>query len=102
MNSLAALLGTTVGKLLDPVSFIVVLIVTLCSKQKHIIIVAALVAAIITESVLTSMQATRSWGQGIAPGFLASLLHAVFLFWVVSKFRKNDPVQAETDSDEKT
>lgn len=102
MNSLAVLLGTIVGKLLDPVSFIVVLIFTLCSKQKYIIFIAALFGAIITESVLTSMQVTRSWGQGIVPGFIASLLHAAFLFWVVGKFRKNDPAQDKTECDEKT
>ena len=101
MNSLAALLGIIIGKLLDPVSFIVVLVVTLCSKQKYIMIVAALVGAIITESVLTSIQVTRSWGQGIVQGFIASLLHAAFLFWVVGKFRKDNPVQPETGYDDK-
>ena len=37
MNTFAVILGTLVGKLLDPVSFIVVLIVTLFSKKKWII-----------------------------------------------------------------
>ena len=88
MNSLAVILGTVVGKLLDPLSFVVALIVTAFSREKWIIVVAALCAALITETVITSMQVSRSWGQGIMPGIIASLLHAVFSFWLVGRFRK--------------
>lgn len=100
MNNLAVILGTVVGKLLDPVSFIVALVVTTFSREKWIIVVAAICAAIVTETVLTSMQVTRSWGQGIVPGIIASFLHAAFSFWVVGRFRKPKSQSDSNQDDE--
>jgi len=75
-------------KMLDPVSFIVVLMVSIFSREKWIIPVAAIIGAIVTETVLTSTQITRTWGQGIIFGVLASGVHAVLIYWLIGKLIK--------------
>lgn len=81
-------LGVLLGKFLDPVNFIVVLIITTFSREKWIIVVAAICAAVFTETVLTLMQQTRPWGYGIISGIIVSLLQAVLSFRLVGRFRK--------------
>ena len=89
MNTLAVILGSILGRLFDPVSAVVALVVVTFSRKKWIIIVAAIIAAIVAETVLTSMQMRRSWGQGLVPGIIAGSLHAIIFFWVVGRFRKS-------------
>jgi len=79
-------------KMLDPVSFIVVLMVSTFSREKWIIPVAAIIGAIVTETVLTSTQNLRIWGEGIIFGVLASGVHAVLSYWLIGKFKKTSQV----------
>ena len=98
---MAFILGTLAAKLLDPASIVIVLFVILCSKQKWIIPVAGVIAAIIVETILTSMQVTRSWGQGLFFGLSASLIHAVLIYWMVSQFRKKENLDQQVMDGEK-
>ncbi|RJP32214.1 MAG: hypothetical protein C4527_06410 [Candidatus Omnitrophota bacterium] len=70
-------------KLLDPISFIVVLVVSFFLREKWIIPVAAIVGAVATETMLASTQITRIWGQGIIPGFISSGIHAIICYWLL-------------------
>ena len=85
------------AKILDPVSFIVVLVVSLFSRKKWIIPVAVIIGAIVTETILTSTQITRTWGQGIILGVLASGVHAVLSYWLIGNFKKSQASKSESD-----
>jgi len=90
VSVLPIILGMSVGKLLDPVSLIIALIVTFFSRSKWIIILAALVAALGSETIISVVDpSNRSWGRGIVPGLIASLLHAGISFWLLSRLRKS-------------
>jgi glucan phosphoethanolaminetransferase (alkaline phosphatase superfamily) len=80
--------ASVVVKLLDPIGFVIVLLVSLLSRQRWIIPVAALTGAVIAEALLTAMQYTRVWGQGIVAGVFASTIHALACYLVLSLFRK--------------
>jgi len=77
-----AVVAVLIAKLLDPISFIVALVIVLFSRRWWIIIVAAAVSAVIVETILTSTQFTRTWGQGLLLGFVASAIHASVIFFV--------------------
>lgn len=82
------LLAMLIAKLLDPVSFVVVLVVTFFSREKWIIPIAAVVGAVAAETVLTAAQITRSWGEGIIFSLIASGVHAVICYRLVGIKRK--------------
>ncbi|MGF6862843.1 hypothetical protein ABIE69_003433 [Rhodobacteraceae bacterium MBR-64] len=94
-----------IAKLLDPVGFFVALVVVLFSKKKWIILLAAVLAAVVGETILTSIQYTRNWGQGLPIGFLAGLVHASIVFGIRSHLgvRKHAKTgaQGETRAPEK-
>jgi hypothetical protein len=73
------------AKLLDPVGFVVSLVVVLFSKKKWIILLAAALAAAVGETILSATQYTRTWGQGLPIGFLAGLVHASIVFGIRSQ-----------------
>jgi len=81
-------IGAIIGRLLDPVSFIIVLVISTFSRKKWVILVAAITGAVVTETILTSSQFTRTWGEGLVYGFIASGLHALICYWVIGKFKK--------------
>ena len=92
-------IASTVVKLLDPIGFVIVLLVSLVSRQRWIIPVAAVSGALIAETLLTVTQYTRSWGQGIATGVVASTLQALACFVVLGLFRKTSKsVNANPDT----
>jgi hypothetical protein len=90
MNGFAVFLGATLAKLLDPLAFIIAIIVTTFSRNKIIIPVAAIFAALLSELFITSMN-SRSFGENsmIFYGFIASMIHASLAFYLIGKFRKN-------------
>lgn len=88
------LLATIIAKLLDPISFIVVLVVTLFSRQKWIIPVAAIAGAVVTETVLTSIRFTRPWGQGLVLGLVATGVHAIVCYWLVGLIKRKSETNA--------
>ena len=71
----------------DPIRFVITLVVSLGSRKKWIILVATIVSAVSSETLLTSLQVTRQWGSGIWPGLIASAVQAVLCYWVIGKFR---------------
>ena len=58
-------------------------------REKWIIPIAAIAGAVASETILTSMQYTRVWGQGLPAHLVASLFYAVLFYLVVNRFRKN-------------
>ena len=79
-------------KLLDPISFAIVFGVSFFSRKKWIIAVAAIVGAVAVETILTSTQMARSWGQGLIIGLLVSGIHALLCYWLIGKFKKTNSV----------
>jgi hypothetical protein len=72
---------------LDPVRALITCGCTFLSR-KYRVLVAALASSIVCETILAAVQGWRYWGQGILPGFIASLLQAVLLFCVVRLVRR--------------
>lgn len=91
-----AIIAILLAKLLDPISFIVVLIISFFSREKWIIPVAAVIGAVVTETMLTSTQITRTWGHGVIPGLMASGIHAILCYWFIRKFKKKEPAKSDT------
>lgn len=87
---------TLVVKVLDPVSFAIVFTLSFISRQKWIIPAAAVVGAFVSETLLTVTQYTRTWGQGIIIGLLASGIHAVVSYWLVGKIKEARAKKAKT------
>lgn len=81
-------IATILARLLDPISFIIVLFISLFSRKKWFIPVVAVAGATVTETLLTSTQVTRSWGQGIVLGVVASGIHAVICHYLIQRFNK--------------
>ena len=75
-------------KILDPISFVLAFVIVLFGSKRSIILISATVTAVAVETFLTSSQITRTWGQSIIPGFLASLIHAGVSFWIVGMARE--------------
>ncbi len=81
------LIATIIVKLVDPIGFVVVFVVSIFSRSKWIIPVAAISGAVVIETILTSNQYTRTWGQGLFQGFIASGIHALICYWLIGKFK---------------
>jgi len=91
-------IATIIAKLLDPISFVVILVISFFSRSKWIIPASAVIGAIVTETILASNQYTRTWGSGLGHGLVASGIHALTCYWLVGKFKKNQ----KTEKDIKT
>jgi hypothetical protein len=72
---------------LDPVRALITFGCAFLSR-KYCVIVAALASSLICETILAAAQGWRYWGQGILPGFIASLLQAALLFYLVRLVRR--------------
>ena len=72
---------------LDPVRALITFGCTFLSR-KYSVLVAALASSIACETILAAAQGWRYWGQGILPGFIASLLQAALPFCVVRLVRR--------------
>ena len=79
-------------KLIDPVSFVLCLIMTLFLVRKLnfyiLIAIVSLVVAIAMETMLDAMQYTRVWGQGIIAGLIASILHTFLSIKIYHGWKK--------------
>ncbi|MFK5894349.1 MAG: hypothetical protein QM504_14095 [Pseudomonadota bacterium] len=100
------IIGSIAGKLLDPIGFFIVLFISFLSRKKWIIPIAAIIAAVATETLLTSSQYTRIWGEGIVYGLIASGLHALICYWIIGAFKKKKIIKEsntlETDNTEQS
>lgn len=83
-----AMFAILIAKLLDPISFITVFVVSLFTRKKLIIPTSALLGAIAIETFLTFTQYSRNWGQGFPVGIVASSLHAVQCYWIIGKLKE--------------
>jgi hypothetical protein len=57
-------------------------------SRKYGVLVAALTSSLVCETILAAAQGWRYWGQGILPGFIASLLQAALLLPVIRLVRR--------------
>jgi hypothetical protein len=79
---------SALAQFLDPVRFIIIFLVCVFSKNKWIILIAAIIGAVSIETILKMSQITRVWGSGLTSGFLASFFHAVICYKIVNKVKK--------------
>ena len=84
-----SLIATLIAKLLDPVSIVICMVLLLIKREKWMIGVATIVAAVVVETALTKLQYSRTWGQELFVGLVASLMHATLAYLVIRKFAKS-------------
>lgn len=77
---------------LDPVRFIVTLVIMVLFVYKKGIVISVLVSAIVSfvvmESLLMQSQGLRIFGEGVLWGLPASLVHGVLSYNLVKYFKK--------------
>ena len=95
-----AFIAVLLAKTLDPIGFLIVLVISLFSRKKWIIPISAIFSSIIIESILTSSQISRNWGESIIPGLIASSVHAIICYFIINLFRKNKTIK--TSNEEQT
>lgn len=86
-----------VVKVLDPIGFAVVFALSFITREKWIIPAAAIGGALVTETILTATQYTRTWGRGIVIGLLASAIQALVCYWLVGKIKAARAKKAKTN-----
>ena len=91
MNDLAIIFGGTLGAFLDPIKVIVVLptVIMLLERKWPVWLViptSALIGGFAGEALMTFVQITRSFGQGIIFQVLASLIMSFISVWLARKY----------------
>ena len=67
---------------LDPVRVFITLVFLLFARRPSMMFVAAALSTVVCETLLTALQTTWVWGEGLVVGGIASLLQADLLFWM--------------------
>ena len=101
---------TLAVNLIDPIRFIIILLIVLLSKNKWIILIAAVISAVIVETIIIQNLRDVSiypavWGQGLLVGFIACLIQAWIVFavrsWLIRRKKaKNESIRRDEDARE--
>jgi hypothetical protein len=67
---------------LDPVRVGIVALIVWLWRSPWGVVAAIVVSAVAVESLLTAVQFTRVWGEGIVPGVLVSVIQAGLICWL--------------------
>jgi hypothetical protein len=81
------LLFPIVLSFLDPVRALITFLCLFASRGRWPIVIGGIVSAVICETLLTLLQYTYFWGQGIGAGTAASLLQAALMFRIARSLR---------------
>jgi putative exporter of polyketide antibiotics len=84
------------AKLLDPISFVIAGLATLVARRWWHCVIVGVVVALVVEMILTSLQYTRDFGEGLIPGVIASSAHSAIAFWLISKRRQRKAERPST------
>lgn len=96
-RAMEILAATLVVSFLDPIRALIVFGLLFASRKAWAILFAAVVSAVATETVLTMVLVTRTWGSGLAVSFIASLLQAAVLSPLVGVIRRRRiPTEAKS------
>lgn len=88
--NLLTIFAIFVAKFVDPIALFSAFVVMLLSPRDwRFIPLAAVISAIIGETVLTMIQYTRTWGEGILLAIIVGIVHACLSYWVIGKFKKS-------------
>lgn len=81
------LVALFLAKFLDPVSFIIAGVsgYKLYNKPWYAILVIGIITSVIVETLLTSSQLTRTFGEGLPLGIVVSCLHALIGRFIARK-----------------
>jgi ABC-type thiamin/hydroxymethylpyrimidine transport system permease subunit len=80
-------MGSFLGHFLDPLGFTIAILGSLFIRKPWQVLLVGLITASIVETILTTTQYTRTWGEGIVIGVVASSLHAAIGFAIVKAFK---------------
>jgi uncharacterized membrane protein YeaQ/YmgE (transglycosylase-associated protein family) len=78
-----ATLSFVLAAFLDPIQAGIVLAVVLVHRGALPVIVAGVVAAVVSESIMALAADDYMWGEFVAPRLVSSLMQAAVLCWVV-------------------
>jgi hypothetical protein len=86
-----ATLAFLLAALLDPVQAALVLVIVLVYRGPQPILVAATVAAAVSETIILMAAFDYTWGELIVPRLASSLVQAAALCWLVGLVRPTRP-----------
>lgn len=80
-----------IASLTDPAKWLVILVIAIALLKKKIAIwqviaISTVVGGVASEALLTAMQTTRTFGQGIIIHLLASFILSFVGVWLVKKY----------------
>jgi hypothetical protein len=79
-----AMLEFLLAALLDPVQAALVLVLVLAYRGPMPILVAAVTAAVASETITALAASDYAWGEAMVPRLVSSLAQAAVLCWIVS------------------
>ena len=74
---------------LDPIIFLIVLILNFISLDKKKIIIYGIIGGLIAEIMVASMNVTRSFGDTIFLRIIAASLQSLLSFYIAKYFKNN-------------
>lgn len=91
MHDLVIILAGMTAALLDPIKWLIILVISISLLEKKwavwkIVIITTLTGAIVSETILTTMQVTRTFGQGVILHLLASFILSFAGIWLARKY----------------
>jgi len=72
---------------LDPIIFLIVLILNFISLDKKKIIIYGIIGGVIAEIMVTSMNVTRSFGDTVFLRIIAASLQSLLSFYIAKYFK---------------
>lgn len=75
-------------KLLDPIAFLVIILLNLITREKWIIPVSAIIVAVLYEFLLGMIGSkSHTFGTSLLPGIIASTIHALIAYKIVGWYK---------------
>ena len=92
------LLIILIVKLFDPITFVIVFIVSFFSRKKLIIPIAAATGAIAGEVMLSASKASYSWGQQLIPALFACSIQAYICYKIIGRFKNKATIKPKSSN----
>lgn len=80
----------TIIKALDPLTFIIILIICFCTRKKWIVLFSVVLLAVLSELIMVSGSTQMIWGQTLIPALLGYGIQALVCYWLMGKFKKRN------------
>ena len=94
------LLAIFLAKLFDPIGAVIAMGISQLSAKRWIILVATITSAVTTETLLSVVNLTFTWGSSLIPAIVAAAVWASLGYWIRQR-RKSKAAATEQVEDDK-